>query len=105
MVRFPRMYHFLENGLPMTALFSKVHQLLGNAIGNEAAYSENHCVLGNLQPIRGYDFQKVLHIRKNDGRTNMVFQKCMTFRKNADGTGPFFPEKPLIEHRPEECVP
>ena len=74
MVRFPRMYYFLENGLPMTALFSKVHQLLGNAIGNEAAYSEKHCVLGNLQPIRGYDFQKVLHIRKIDGRIDMFFQ-------------------------------
>ena len=58
-----------------------MYYLLENVVSIESAYSKRHYVLGNLQPTEGYDFQKVLHIRKIKVRMNMVFQKCITIRK------------------------
>ena len=87
---FPKTYYYLENDLLMIALFSKLYYLFGNTVRNKSVYSEKHCVLGNLQWNEGYDFQKVLHIRKIEGRTNMFFPGCMIFWKNAVDTGPVF---------------
>ena len=99
------MYYFLENDPHYDSLISQNVLVLENIIGNKAGYSEKHCVLGNMQPIEGYDFQKVLHIRKIDGRTDMFFPKCMTFWENAVNTGSVFPEKPLIEPRTQIFEP
>ena len=99
------MYYISENDPLMKALFPKMYYLLENIIENEAAYSERHCVLGNMWPIERYDFQKVLPIRKIDGRTDMFLPKCITFWENAVNTGSVFPEKPLIEPRTQIFEP
>ena len=44
------------------------------------------------QLFKMFDFQKVLHIRKIQGRTDMVFRKCITYLEKAVDTGAVFPE-------------